>query len=169
MTEPPGTTSLPSYPNARPDCDRMWSVDQRRAAERRSSLGAGGTPSSGLNQAQFVAAVHHAFRNLTNNQALRSNSLLQTKLVLRRCDPDALSVQRVQALQALLREAVARLQQSPRRQKHFQALAITYLEPAASPEHTASLIGLPFMAYRRSLQASINAVAAYLWQQELVQ
>lgn len=161
MTKPLETAYLRSDPNAPLACDQGWPVDPKQAAER------GGPP--GLNQAQFVAAVHHAFRHLSDPQALRSNRLLQTKLVLRRCGSDASSRQRIQVLQTLLHETVARLQQSSRRQKQLQALAITYLESLATPEQAAGLIGLPFMVYRRYLHAGLNAVAAHLWQQELTQ
>ena len=70
-------------------------------------------------------------------------------------------------LQALLREAAEALRANPRDEKLYRALRRTYLEPAATQELAAELLGLPFSTYRYHLTTGIARVTAWLWRREL--
>jgi DNA-directed RNA polymerase specialized sigma24 family protein len=70
-------------------------------------------------------------------------------------------------LRALLREAVAALEDHPRDAKLARALTLTYLKPAPTQEAAAELLGLPFSTYRRHLTTGLERVAERLWEREL--
>ena len=69
-------------------------------------------------------------------------------------------------LQALLREAADTLRANPKDEQLYRALLRTYLQPAATQELAAELLGLPFSTYRYHLAGGIprdrEAVAAEL-------
>jgi hypothetical protein len=77
------------------------------------------------------------------------------------------SVEKIAALQALVKEAAESLQSSPRDEKLYRALDLTYFHPAPTQEQAAELLNLPFSTYRRHLKAGVTQVADILWQQEI--
>lgn len=119
-------------------------------------------PLVALSEPDFAQAVRQALRDFTRPAALVANPLLRSRLAVERAakpTPDT--------LQALLREAVESLRANPRDQKLYRALHHTYVEPAASQELAAELLGLPFSTYRYHLSGGIARVTEWLWQREL--
>ena len=135
--------------------------------------GAGGEPPGAapaplvlLSQADFETAVRTALRDFHRPQ-LEANPLLRSRLVLAAGD-DAGGAPPVDTLRALLQDAAQALRGSPREEKLYQALRLTYLEPEGTQERAAERLGLPFNTYRyrlgtgikRSLRRPVGARAA---------
>ncbi len=64
-------------------------------------------------------------------------------------------------------EAALALRGSPREEKLYQALRLTYLEPEGTQERAAERLGLPFNTYRYRLGTGIKRLSAALWEREL--
>jgi hypothetical protein len=120
-----------------------------------------------LSQGEFIEAVHDALRNFTNQNVLRNSPLLQSRVVLRRCQHDKTTNGRISVLQLLLHETAVFLKKSPKQVKAYRALHHTYFEPAQTQEQAAELLDLPFSTYRRHLRTGLAEVATQLWQQEV--
>lgn len=118
-----------------------------------------------LSQGDFSQAVRDALHNLLIPSALRSNPLVRSRLVVDRAE--AAGADRVATLQALIKEACATLQASPRDSKSYRAIYHTYVQPAPTQEQAAELLDLPFSTFRRHLKAGITRITEILWQQEL--
>ncbi len=125
------------------------------------------TPVLVLSQQDFCEAVHHALRDYTNSIRLRSNPLVQSRLVLQRAGLRSEVHERVAALRCLIEEAAAKLGQTPRLQRWQQVLETAYLHPTEPQEQAAERLGLPFSTYRRYLKAGMTWTAENLWSQEL--
>jgi hypothetical protein len=115
-----------------------------------------------LSEPDFEAAVRGALRDF-QRPTLAVNPLLQSRLVLDR----AAGTPAIEALRFLLREAAEELLAHPKDEKLYRALAVTYLEPAATQEQAAERLGLPFNTYRYQLAVGTRRVVASLWQREL--
>jgi hypothetical protein len=74
---------------------------------------------------------------------------------------------KAEQLRTLLAEAANSLKDHPRDQKLHLALKHTFLEPAATQERAAELLGLPFNTYRYRLTQAIERVNGWLWSREL--
>jgi len=120
-----------------------------------------------LDAAHFADAVRDALRDFADQNALRGNPLLQSRLVLRRCGNDKSQAMRIRVVQILLQEGAAFLQRTPKLAKAHRALHHTYFEPAPTQEQAAELLDLPFSTYRRHLKTGLDALIAQLWQQEV--
>ena len=120
-----------------------------------------------LSESEFAAALHDALRDFTRPDALHDSLLLRSRLVADRVGRGADGAKRIAALQALLKEAVASLQSSPRDAKLYRALYHTYFQPAPTQEQAAELLDLPFSTFRRHLKAGISRITELLWQQEI--
>jgi hypothetical protein len=116
-----------------------------------------------LSQPDFAAAVRQALRNYHRPDALSASALLRSRVAA----DHAGGAPTASTLQTLLREAAASLRASPRDAHRYRALHRTYLEPAATQELAAELLGLPFNTYRYHLTAGIAHVTDWLWQREL--
>lgn len=116
---------------------------------------------------QFAASIRSALQQLVSPGALRGNTLIRSRLVLERAGPQAGEAERAGELQRILRLAVEQLQASPRELKLYRALYHTYVQPAATQEHAAELLDVPFSSYRRHLRAGIARVTDTLWRWEL--
>src|SRR5581483_7779707 len=97
-----------------------------------------------LSQPDFEAAVRRALRDFTRPAGLATNPLLRSRVAAEHAG----GVPTPATLQALLREAAATLRASPRDEKLYRAVRRTYLQPAATQELAAELLGLPFSTYR---------------------
>jgi len=118
-----------------------------------------------LSQPDFAAAVRDALRDFVRPDLLRSNPLARSRLVwgaAQRAGASAGAGDRAAILQALITEAAAALQASPRDLKLYRALHHTYFQPAATQEQAAELLDLPFSTYRRHLTAEIAQVTEAL-------
>jgi hypothetical protein len=120
-----------------------------------------------LSESDFATAVRDALRDFTTPETLKRNPLLQSRLIAEHAGSDSSLAKRVTALQELLQESAASLQQSPRQTKFFRVLYHTYFQPAATQEQAAEILDLPFSTYRRHLRTGIAYVTEHLWQQEL--
>jgi hypothetical protein len=116
-----------------------------------------------LSRPDFDAAVRRALRDLTRPTALATNPLLRSRVAAEHADSDPTPA----GLQALLRAAAESLRASPRDEKLYRAIQHTYLEPAATQELAAELLGLPFSTYRYHLSGGIERIGEWLWQREL--
>lgn len=135
-------------------------------APPRTPQAAAQTTYAQLSEAEFGAALREALRTLNAPNALNRNLLLGTRLVAQRAGPQSNTVQRAAALKAIVQDALAALQATPRLLKLYRALYHTYFQPAPTQEEAAELLDLPFSTYRRHLAAGITHLTAELWQRE---
>ncbi len=120
-----------------------------------------------LSQQEFAAAVQRALHEYTRPDALRTNPLLRSRLIVERASAQGGTAERIAVLQAVLRETAESLQATPRLAKGYRALYHTYLQPAGTQEQVAELLDLPFSTFRRHLKTGITAVINRLWGSEL--
>jgi hypothetical protein len=120
-------------------------------------------PVAALSQEEFTQAVRQALRELDRPDALARNPLAAARVVADRSGGAAPE----EALEALLREAVAALGHHPRDAKLQRVLDRTYLRPAATQEDAAALLDLPSSTYRRHLSRGVERVAAWLWERDV--
>jgi hypothetical protein len=125
------------------------------------------TPLVVLGESDFAEAVRDALRNFHRSDALRTNPLVRSRMVVERAGADADDSVGIGALRNLLEEAAESLQASPRDAKHYRALHRTYLHPAPNQERAAELLNLPFSTYRRHLKGGVTRVVEILWQKEI--
>lgn len=114
-----------------------------------------------LSQPAFREAALRALRDYARPASLAANPLLRSRLVAER------GGEALEALRALLLEAVDSLAGHPRDRKLHRALQQTYIVPARTQEAAAELLDLPFSTYRRHLKQGIEHVVNRLWQWEL--
>jgi len=120
-----------------------------------------------LSEADFVAAVHDALRVIARPEALRTNPLLRSRLIVERTGSGAAAQERAAALRSVVIEATERLRETDREAKLYRTLDRTYLRPAPTQERAAEVLDLPFSTYRRHLKTAIEAVAGHLWSLEI--
>ncbi len=120
-----------------------------------------------LDEAEFVAGVRAALRDLGRPDRLRDSPLLQSRLVGRRAGAGAGSTERADVLRHAVLAAAASLEASPRDRRAFRALHHTYLQPAGTQERAAELLRLPMSTFRRHLAAGVGQLTALLWRQEI--
>ncbi|HEY8491056.1 MAG TPA: ATP-binding protein [Dehalococcoidia bacterium] len=116
-----------------------------------------------LSQPDFEDGVRRALRDYTRPDALATNPLLRSRLVVERAGERPQPAD----LQAVLREAAEVLRANLRDEKLYRAVHRTYLEPAPTQEAAAELLDLPFSTYRRHLTAGVQRITEWLWQREL--
>jgi hypothetical protein len=116
-----------------------------------------------LSEPEFAEAVRQALRDYTRSTVLAANPLLRSRLATEHAGGTPTPA----TLQVLIREAAQTLRTNPKDEKLYRAVHRTYLEPAATQELSAELLGLPFSTYRRHLSAGLARITAWLWQREL--
>ncbi len=116
-----------------------------------------------LSQPEFAEAVRQALRHCHRIGALAQNPLLRTRLLHDFAGPTPSA----EALQSLLRQAIESLRESPKDEKFYRALYLTYLHPTLTQEAVAERLELPFNTYRYHLTRGIERVTEWLWQREL--
>jgi hypothetical protein len=121
------------------------------------------TPIVVLSHPEFEGAVRQALRDYARVDRLTGNALLSSRLVA----DHATDVSRVEALRRLVRLSAEELNTHPRDQRLYRALYRTFLNPTATQEQAAELLGLPFSTYRAHLRAGTQRVTELLWQREL--
>lgn len=120
-------------------------------------LEAGG--SAPLSCERLEQAVRDALRQYHDTAALGSSPLAELASVRRAADQgEAAAV----ALRRLLLQAAQPLRESPRDQKFWRALELTYFHPVGSQELAAERLGLPFGTYRYQLATGISRIARAL-------
>ena len=121
-----------------------------------------------LSEPDFAEAVRDALRSYDRLEALRSNPLVRSRIVLQRTSrSEATSAERTTLLRELILEAAGSLRESARDAKLYRALDHTYLHPAPTQEAAAELLDLPFSTYRRHLRSGIARITDYLWSREI--
>jgi hypothetical protein len=120
-----------------------------------------------LSQPEFSEAVQDTLRHFCRPDALQTNPLLQSRLIVKRVAGKASKAERIAALRSLVQETVESLQSYARDAKLYHALSRAYLHPAATQEQAADLLNLPFGTFRRHLKAGIARVVDILWQREI--
>jgi hypothetical protein len=121
------------------------------------------TPIIVLSHPEFAAAVRQALPDYARPDRLAGNALLSSRLVAERTANQSPS----ETLRQLVRLSAEELNTHPRDQRLYRALYRTFLNPAATQERAADLLGLPFSTYRAHLRAGTQRVTELLWQQEL--
>jgi hypothetical protein len=116
-----------------------------------------------LSHPEFATAVRQALRDYARPDRLAGNALLSSRLVTERTEDQSAS----ETLRQLVRLSAEELNTHPRDQRLYRALYRTFLNPAATQERAADLLGLPFSTYRAHLRAGTERVTEVLWQQEL--
>jgi hypothetical protein len=120
-------------------------------------------PLAVLSRTEFAVAVRQALRDYGRPDRLATNPLARSRLAV----DAAGQYSAPDALQALLREAVDTLTDTPMDTKLHRALRHTYLTPAPTQEQAAELLGLPFNTYRYHLAKGIERVTDWLWRREI--
>ena len=120
-----------------------------------------------LSQPEFVKAVRDALQSFSRPDALQSNPLLRSRLVMEQVRANADANEQIAALQSLLQQTAQSLESSPRDAKCYRAVYHTYLHPAPTQEQAAELLDLPFSTFRRHLKNGMTRVAELLWQREI--
>jgi len=94
-----------------------------------------------LSEPDFTEAVRDALRSYDRPEALRSNPLVRSRIVLQRTSrSDAASAERPALLRELILEAADSLRESARDAKLYRAVDHTYLHPAPTQEAAAELL-----------------------------
>ena len=120
-----------------------------------------------LSEEMFTSAVRDALRSYTQPLGLKSNPLLDSRVVSEKVEGSAGFDERIQVLIDLLQEGVRRLEHDPKREKAFRAVDRTYIRPAGSQEQVSEMLGMPYSTFRRHLAQGVSEIVAELWQQEL--
>lgn len=116
---------------------------------------------------KFASAVRHALKNFHVLDALASNPLVNSAFVRKCIGENADSDSKTRALQAAITEVVEFLGTVPTREKLYQALRYTYIEPQGSQERVAEWLGIPFSTYRGHLRAGMNVLTDILWRKDV--
>lgn len=116
-----------------------------------------------LSEAEFAQAVRDALRDYTRPDQLATNPLMSSRLLIAANGQVSSPI----TLQALLLEAVMKLEANPKDKKLYRAIWHTYLEPAETQELAAELLQIPFSTYRYHLAKGIERIGDWLWQREL--
>ncbi|HKN46230.1 MAG TPA: hypothetical protein VJW23_20145, partial [Propionibacteriaceae bacterium] len=120
-------------------------------------------PIAVLSHPEFATAVRQALRDYVRPDRLAGNALLSARLVTERTEHQSPT----EMLRQLVRLSAEELNSHPRDRRLYRALYRTFLNPAATQERAADLLGLPFSTYRAHLRAGTERVTELLWQQEL--
>lgn len=120
-----------------------------------------------LGKEEFTDQVRAALRHFRRRDRLQHNALLRSRLVTSRVGADAAAAERVDGLQAVLREAAQELERSPREARAYRAVHRAYLAPAPSLEQAAEALGLPSSTFRRHLTEGVTRLVDMLWEREL--
>jgi len=116
-----------------------------------------------LSQPEFADAVRQALRDYHRPEALARNPLLRSRVLRESAGPNP----GPEDLQSLLRDAAATLTATPKDEKFYRALDLTFFRPAPTQEAAAERLGLPFNTYRYHLNKGIARVTDWLWHREL--
>ncbi|WP_409055180.1 hypothetical protein [Streptomyces sp. SYP-A7185] len=108
---------------------------------------------------EFVEAVKHAYRSVSEPQQFAHSALLGTRLVAPDANPGA--------LQQVLTETVVQLRAQPGGRQLADILEITYLSGPRSQQAAASRAALSFSTYRRRLSTALVTAAELLREREL--
>jgi hypothetical protein len=115
-----------------------------------------------LSRAEFDIAVRGALRSWNRPDDLASSPLASARVIAEA------GGEPVEALRAVLHEAVDRLAADPREAKLYRAITMTFMQNTPTQQAAADRLGLPFSTYRRHLTRGLERVCELLWQRELL-
>lgn len=122
-----------------------------------------------LSREEFDDAVRTALRQFGRSEAgsLVNNPLLKSRIIVDRLSIEhSTALERAAVLRELLRDSVGTLAENRRREKSYQCVYKTYIEPSGSQEDIADQLDLPFSTYRRHLTTGISLIGDLLWNLE---
>ncbi|GAB5536292.1 MAG: ATP-binding protein [Rubricoccaceae bacterium] len=119
-----------------------------------------------LNEADFREAAKNAIKGLAHPELLLESNLLHSRLVAEHVDADADDIDRAQALDMLVREAIASIATIKKGTRYHAALETMFIRPAPSQAIAAERLDLPFSTFRRHLARGIDRVVDALWAME---
>ena len=122
-----------------------------------------------LSKGQFEKAIKEALRSFAKPHALKSNPLLQSRIIMDRLSNEFTNEKRIEILLAVIGESVEKMKNSTKGQKGWRAIDKTYLRPAPSQEIAAELLQLPYSTFRRHLKSGIDELSQILWEMEIGQ
>ena len=120
-----------------------------------------------LSQSEFRESVRQALRDFNRPENLKGNSLLRSRLALEGGASQSGLRESVENLRRRIISASQGLRGSPRREKFYRALELTYFRPAPTQEKAAERLDLPFRTFRRHLKSGIDEVTEILWRWEV--
>ena len=106
---------------------------------------------------EFANAVRHALKNFHVPDVLALNPLVNSAVVAKYIGEKADIDSKTRALQAAITEVIEFLGTVPKRERLYQALRYTYLDPQGSQERVAEWLDLPFSTYRGHLRGGIKS------------
>jgi len=116
-----------------------------------------------LSKVDFIEAVRASLRDYTRPDRLADNPLVRTRL----CSGARGAA--TETLRSLLLEGANSLNGNPKDRKLRLAVWHTFIEPAATQEGAAELLGLPFNTYRYQLARGVERLSEWLWRRELAE
>lgn len=119
-----------------------------------------------LDEATFRRAVKTALKHFVEPDVLRSNPLLDSRLVEAAAGGDPETTNRARALRQILVAQCRQLRAVPKTAGLARALETAYLNPERSQADAAALLGVSVRTYRRHLTRAVSLLAAYLWEAE---
>ncbi len=122
-------------------------------------------PKRQIERKTFTRAVKDALRGYARADRLRHNRLLESERVSQLAGSTS-AHDRTAALQRWIRESCARLEQSPKTQRHAAVLHRAYLEPAVKGLVAAGELGMAYGTYRRHVTQAVAMVADAMWDDE---
>jgi hypothetical protein len=134
-----------------------------RLAPEASAVPTPGEAATPITRDAFAQAVREALRDVTRDAKLGASPLLASALVRRAQRPGE---RPTTALRRLLVEAAQEQRRSPRHERFWRALDLTYFRPAGTQELAAERLGLPFNTYRYQLARALDRLVERLWELE---
>jgi hypothetical protein len=120
-----------------------------------------------LSRPEFASAVLEALRSFTRPELLVTSPLLRSRLVSEESDAAEEALSPVEALRTRILAAARLLLSSPREEKFYHALRLTYFEPAPTQEIASERLDIPFRTFRRHLKSGIQRLTEILWRWEI--
>jgi hypothetical protein len=141
-------------------------LDGKSAAPRPTPLPPPPAPRRVAVPPDFARELRAALRRFHETRRLAESPLLEYRTIAERAAGSAALPDRVEALRAILRDAVDALGASARTETSYRALYHTYIEPAPTQLLAAETARLSFGTYRRHLAGGLDELAATLWLRE---
>lgn len=120
-----------------------------------------------LSEADFGDAAREAIKGLVRPARLLESDLLYSRIVADQVPAEADETERAQALDALVREAIASVATTRKGDAYHAALETMFIRPAPSQAVAAERLNVPFSTFRRHLARGIDLVVESLWAMEI--
>lgn len=114
-----------------------------------------------LDHTRFSAALRSALQTLQRPDQLADNPLFGSALAATPTGPTA------GQLRTTIEDAIVRLADEPKGDRHRSVLHRTYVRPAPTQEAAAQILDLPLSTYRRHLAKALDHLTDLLWAAEI--